>query len=207
VNILAFIRQVWDSEQLVSKQGGFFSKLFDVGRGVQCGDIFSPIAFNIVVDAIIRDIEVMEQYEVEQQMVELPNMKELLELFYADDGVVGDEDPVKVQALADAFTVWFKQLGLHMNEKKTKAMVVKGVRVTTMQSTEAFNHLHTGEGKTQRERDLEKVQCRLCGVMIARKHMKRHQSHKVCLSKREKWLISEENPANQAQQPPEQKNQ
>jgi hypothetical protein len=41
-----------------------------------------------------------------------------------------------------------------------------------------------------------------CGVMIARKHMKRHQLRKVCLSKREKWLISEENPANQEQQPP-----
>jgi hypothetical protein len=38
--------------------------------------------------------------------------------------------------------------------------------------------------------------------MIARKQMKRHQSPKVCLSRREKWLISEENPANQEQQPP-----
>jgi hypothetical protein len=27
---------------------------------------------------------------------------------YADDGVIGHEDPEKVQALADAFTVWFK---------------------------------------------------------------------------------------------------
>jgi hypothetical protein len=57
-----------------------------------------------------------------------------------------------------------------MNEKKTKAMVVTGARAPTMQSTEAFNCLHKGdEGKTQWERDLEKVQCRLCGVMIARK--------------------------------------
>jgi hypothetical protein len=87
---------------------GFFGKPFNVGRGVRCGDIFLPIAFNIVVDAIIRDIEAMEQYEVDQKMVELLRMEELLELFYADDGVIGHEDLEKVQALADAFTVWFK---------------------------------------------------------------------------------------------------
>jgi hypothetical protein len=33
-NILAFIKRAWDSEQLVSKQAGFFGKPFDVGRGV-----------------------------------------------------------------------------------------------------------------------------------------------------------------------------
>ncbi len=56
------------------------------------------------------DIEATEQYEVDQKMVELPRMEELLELFYADDGVIGHEDPEKVQALADAFTVWFKRV-------------------------------------------------------------------------------------------------
>jgi hypothetical protein len=45
-----------DGDTLVSKQGGFFGVPFDVGRGVRCGDIDSPVIFNIVVDAIIRDI-------------------------------------------------------------------------------------------------------------------------------------------------------
>jgi hypothetical protein len=55
-NLLAFIKRIWDGDTLVSKQEGFFGAPFDVGRGLRCGDIDSPVIFNIVVDAIIRDI-------------------------------------------------------------------------------------------------------------------------------------------------------
>jgi hypothetical protein len=68
-NLLAFIkRRCWYR----SKKG--LGVPFDVGRGVRCGDINSPIIFNIVVDAIIRDIAASgdDDYEV------------LLKSFYAD---------------------------------------------------------------------------------------------------------------------------
>jgi hypothetical protein len=48
-----------------------------------------------------------------------------------DDGAIADEDPIKVQASADAFTERFARVGLHMNETKTKGMVVKGAQPGT----------------------------------------------------------------------------
>jgi hypothetical protein len=64
-NLLAFIKRIWDGDTLVSKQEGFFGVPFDVGRGVRVGDIDSPIIFNIVVDAIIRDIAASGDYDYE----------------------------------------------------------------------------------------------------------------------------------------------
>ena len=60
---------------------------------MRCGDIDSPIIFNIVVDAIIRDIAASGDYVYEV----------LLKSFYADDGAICDTDPAKVQSLANAF--------------------------------------------------------------------------------------------------------
>ena len=88
-------------------------KPFPVGRGVRCGDISSPVIFNIVIDAIIRDVD------ADPTLVEA-----LLEMFYADDGILADKDPEKVQTLTDAFTERFARVGLKMNDKKTKTMVL-----------------------------------------------------------------------------------
>ena len=83
------------------------------------GDIDSPIIFNIVVDAIIRDIAASGDY----------NYEVLLKSFYADDGASCDTDPAKVQSLANAFKDRFERVGLEMNDIKTKAMIVIGRRL------------------------------------------------------------------------------
>ena len=59
LNIPAFLKKTWDGDTLVSKQQtDFYGEPFDIGQGVGCGDIDSPVIFNIlVVDAIIQDIE------------------------------------------------------------------------------------------------------------------------------------------------------
>jgi hypothetical protein len=114
---------------------------------VRCGDIDSPIIFNL--DAIIRDIAASGDHII------------LLQLFYADDGAICDTDPARVQSLADAFKDRFEQVGIEMNVIKTKAMLVEGAKAPRMQSKAAFDRLHKQEGKTHRERTLEKVQCQL----------------------------------------------
>jgi hypothetical protein len=83
---------------------------------VRCGDIDSPIIFNIVVDAIIRDIAASVDHII------------LLQIFYADDGAICDTDPARVQSLADAFQERFERVGLEMNDIKTKAMLVEGAK-------------------------------------------------------------------------------
>jgi hypothetical protein len=152
-NLLAFIKRIWDRDMLVSKQEGFFGVPFDVGRGVRYGDIDSPIIFNIVVDAIIRDIVASGDYTI------------LLISFYADDGAICDNDPARVQSLADAFKDRFERVGLEMNDIKTKAMIVKGAKAPKMQSKAAFDRLHKREGKTHCERTLAKVHSQLCRFM------------------------------------------
>ena len=107
----------------------------------------------------------------------------------------------QVQAMADDFTVWFKRVGLHMNDKKIEAMIVKGARAPKTQSAEAFSRLRAGEGsEPHRERQVEKAQRGLRGAMIGRQRMKVRQSRKTCscLSKREGWSASEESAASQA---------
>jgi Zn ribbon nucleic-acid-binding protein len=63
-----------------------------------------------------------------------------------------------------------------MNDIKTKAMIVEGAKAPKMQSKAAFDCLHKQEGKTHRERKLEKVQCHRCGFMLQR--LEQHQSRK-----------------------------
>jgi hypothetical protein len=40
-----------------------------------------------------------------------------LQLFYADNGAIGDNDPARVQSLADVFKGRFERVGLEMNDK------------------------------------------------------------------------------------------
>jgi hypothetical protein len=87
-----------------------------------------------------------------------------------------------------------------MNDIKTKAMIVEGAKAPKMQSKAAFDRLHKQEGKTHRERILEKVQCRLCGFMSHRQGLKQHQSRKICERGRETWTASQEDPVNQQSQ-------
>ena len=87
-----------------------------------------------MVDASIRDIVACGDHSI------------LLQLFYADDGAICDNDPARVQSLADAFKDMFERVGLEMNNIKTKAMIVEGVKAPKMQSKAAFDRLHKQEG-------------------------------------------------------------
>jgi hypothetical protein len=190
-NIRAFLKKVWDGDTLVSKQGGFYGEPFDVGRGVRCGDVDSPIIFNIVIDAIIRDIEVCRPEETATAD----------QLFYADDGAIMDTDPDKVQRLTDDYTERFSRVGLMMNDKKTKAMVVNGAKAPTKYSKEAFDKLRgVGDCRTYREKALSKVQCQLCGALSQKQGLPKHQTRVVCLSAREEWKRNPENPINKQNQ-------
>lgn len=76
-------------------------------------------------------------------------------------------------------------------------MMVKGAQAPKIQSEEAFGRLHKGEGRSFKERRLEKVQRGLCGVMIGQQQaLRMRQSRKVCELKRKEWATSEENPTN-----------
>jgi Reverse transcriptase (RNA-dependent DNA polymerase) len=78
-------------DSMIRKQAGFYGKPFAASRGVRQGDIISPMIFNIVTDAVIREsIKIFGNND--------PNKSTMIELlFYADDGAIIGEQPQEVQ--------------------------------------------------------------------------------------------------------------
>jgi hypothetical protein len=67
-----------------------------------------------------------------------------------------------------------------MNVVKTEVMVVEGGKVKNMISTEAYQRKTTGKRGTHRERSQEKIQCKLCGDLVSRQYLIKHQQTKKC---------------------------
>jgi hypothetical protein len=84
------------------------TNLLMLGEGVRCGEFDSPIISNIVIDAIIRDIEACRPKETATAD----------QLFYADDGDIMDTDPEKVQRLTEDYTERFLRVGLANDERQ-----------------------------------------------------------------------------------------
>ena len=56
-NTLHLLKIFWDNLELCSRQGGYYRRtLIKSNRGVTQGGITSPIIFNVVVDAIVREL-------------------------------------------------------------------------------------------------------------------------------------------------------
>ena len=178
-NIRDFIKKIWDGDTMVPKQAGFFGKPFRAQRGVRQGDIDSPTIFNIVVDAVIRE------WDATNDIADDATIKQIVDAsFYADDGMLTSQDPKEVQQALDIFTDGFSRVGLKMNAVKTEVMIVKGGKVYNSISTEAYERRVTGYGATHRERSLEKIQCNLCGDLVGRQHLLKHQLTKKCKNSR-----------------------
>jgi hypothetical protein len=172
-NLRRFIEKIWEGDTMVPKQSGYFGKPFQASRGVRQGDIVSPIIFNIVADAIIRDWEV-------QMVKNSVGRRETVSQFYADDGVLCGEDPKEVQRSLDLFTDGFARVGLKMNVAKTEAMIMKGGKIYTHQSDEAYKRRIEGTGPTHRERKRQKIQCDHCGASVNSQYLPTHRKTAKC---------------------------
>ena len=174
-NIQNFIRKIWNEDMIVPKQAGFFGKPFRATRGVRQGDIMSPTIFNIVVDAVVNEwLEKDEKQKVEA-------------IFFADDGLLISDDPNAAQEALSIMTENFARVGLKMNALKTEAMTIKGGKVYEAISDEAYKRRKTGTGMTHREWNLEKIECNLCGELVGRQYMTKHQQTTKCKANQEKY--------------------
>ena len=82
-HIRSIIRAVWDSEMIFPSLVDTLVTLSHARCGVRQGDIISPIIFNIIVNAIVREWYFRMDDDDTQT------------IFYADDGSLSGTDPVR----------------------------------------------------------------------------------------------------------------
>ena len=85
-NMDRLIDHYWDSHKFVAKANRFLGTSFGTVRGATQGDPTSPIMFNIVVDAVVRDVLDVVCGPQEAQHSMGWDMGERNMVFYANDG-------------------------------------------------------------------------------------------------------------------------
>ena len=89
--------------------------------------------------------------------------------------MVGATDPKWLQGAFSALVAIFNRVGLQTNADKTVSMACQPCRAGSgNRSAEGYRRRVTGEGKSFRERQRERVACRECGVVIAAGSLSSH---------------------------------
>ena len=96
-------------------------------------------------------------------------------VFYADDRMVGATDPKWLQGAFSALVAIFDTVGLQTTVDKTVSMACQPCRAGSGNWTaEGYRRRITGEGKSFRERQRERVAYEECGVEIASRSLSSH---------------------------------
>ena len=172
--IRRYIGKIWSDQEFILRQAGFYSEKINVERGCTQGDIDSPIIFNILIDAVLR------------KFFEDPLNRESESKFYADDGLIENENPKSLQKDIDILCNLFERVGLKTNTKKTKFMIIRGPSAPTALSEEAYNRMckkrkreetSTKYGIWRRQR----TKCNICNESLQKGSLQRHmeQQHGI----------------------------
>jgi hypothetical protein len=130
----------------------------------------SPTIFNLMVDAVIREWERL----LLLKGIPLGKIRELVAVFYTDDGLIAARSPKKLQTAIDLLTGLFGRVGLQTNTKKTEVMTFLPGKIRTSLSDTAYrarmDDIFRGEHKGR------KVECSECGKLLAVGSLAKHQA-------------------------------
>ena len=184
-NIHSLIESVWEWELLVPKSIDCFGNSFHAHWGIQQGDVLSPVIFNIVVDAVIREW---------LACVDASFLTGLDAFFYANDGHLVGDNPDMLQEGLNIIVELFRRMGLEMNSNKTKAMIFFGSIGSHRMSSEAYAHCFDKLLPTQWECMLQNVRCPKCSKSITHQHLTLHLYEAHAIPMLQLPLVSESGP-------------
>jgi len=170
---LRLLRQFWEQQVIVARQGGYHGEPFKATRGIVQGDAASPTIFIVVVDAIVRywlslTVDDGSEHDGLGLMV-----KERLVLFFVDDGLIAARNHEWLQMAIAKLSELFERVGLRTNIQKTKAMTCTPGYISSQLSSPAYKRRQEG-GESYRERKRRRVTCSHCGLDLAAGSLGKH---------------------------------
>ena len=166
---LRLIQRFWDGSVLVCRASGCYGEPFKARRGVTQGGPVSPTIFNLMVDAVIREWE----RQLLLEGLPLNQVRVLVAIFYADNGLIAARNPKTLQTAIDLLTGLFDRVGLQTNTKKTEVMVFLPGKIRTSLSEEAYKARMEEDFRGKRKG--RKVECGECGALLAVGSLAKHQ--------------------------------
>ena len=113
------IRSMYDGSESCVQVGQERTEWFAVNTGVRQGDVLSPLLFNILLDFIMRKIDVIDCG------IEWTGGKRLRDLDYADDICLLARDIEEMQVMVDTIVTEGSKIGLTINTAKTEVMKIR----------------------------------------------------------------------------------
>jgi hypothetical protein len=118
VKITRMIRACVQNSKCMVKFNGQLSKAFMINTGLKQGDALSPILFNNALEEVVRNA-------LNTGIgVKLQKSKTIKLIAYANDIVLLSEYESDLQSMAESLMDESKQMGLTVNEEKTKYMIL-----------------------------------------------------------------------------------
>ena len=173
--LIRLLRTYWDEQKVAARQSGYYGSVFTPTRGCTQGDVVSCTIFNVVCDAVVRYwlSVVCDDNTIPNEGVG-HNVRDLIALFYADDGLIASRDSEWLQQSIDVLTDLFARVGLKTNTTKTKAMICTPGYIATQMSDQQYRRRMRGTGQTYRERQRRRVECSLCNRNLAAASLPSH---------------------------------
>ena len=112
---LRLIKNIYEMQRVALQLGGELTDWIDIKRGVRQGCVMSPDLFNIYAEIIMRNIE--------EEGIRVGG-KNINNIRYADDTVLMADSEEKLKALVQKVSEHSEAMGIKINRKKTKTMVI-----------------------------------------------------------------------------------
>lgn len=114
-----YLRAIYDSSETVIDHAGWCSARIHPTCGVKQGDPLSPILFNLVIDAMLKQIPKEIGAEMEGSIINV--------LAFADDLVLMASTEKGLQTLMDNTAEFLKNCGLEINQGKSSTIAIKTI--------------------------------------------------------------------------------